>query len=202
MVASQAVVDLSGIRDTEQKLSELARAGGPLRRVIAGLAARLVEKQGWNRLGFARLGDYARERLGLSARSVQEFARVGARLGELPAVEGALVSGQLPWSKVRLLARFVSTEDAGAWVAYATTVGVRQLEGELRAADRGRWRRGRSGALKSDPKPLPGALAAASRFAGFGCASRHRFRSSGSGCRSTRPRSRVSRCRLATRSSG
>jgi hypothetical protein len=137
MVASRAVVDLSGIRDTEQRLSELARAGGPLRRVVAGLAARLVEKQGWSRLGFARLGDYARERLGLSARSVQEFARVGARLGELPALEGALVSGQLPWSKVRLLARFVTTEDAGAWVAYATRVGVRQLEGELRAADRG-----------------------------------------------------------------
>jgi hypothetical protein len=147
MLTSQAAVDLRGAGDTDERLSELARAAGPLRRVVAELATRLVEKQGWNQLGFARLGDYARERLGLSTRSVQEFARVGARLGELPALEAALVSGRLPWSKVRLLARFVSTEDAEAWSAFAARVNVRQLERELRAADRGSLA---AGALRRD----------------------------------------------------
>ena len=46
----------------------LARSGGPLRCALAALAGWLVARRGWERLGFARLGDYANERLGLSAR--------------------------------------------------------------------------------------------------------------------------------------
>ena len=64
----------------EQRLAALARAGGPLRRVIAALAGRLVERKAWQRLGYARLFDYARERLGRSARQFQELARVGRQL--------------------------------------------------------------------------------------------------------------------------
>ena len=122
---------------TEEELAALARAGGPLRRVMAGLAARLVERKGFQRLGYAQTRDYARERLGLSGRSVQELARVGRRLGELPGLEAALVSGALPWSKVRLLARFVTTDDEVRWIAHARKPGVRPLERELRAVDRG-----------------------------------------------------------------
>jgi len=94
-----------------------------------------------SRLGFARNRDYARERLGVSLRSLQEWARVGAGLAERPALEAALLSGRLPWSKVRLLARFVSTrvstEDERTWIAYAEGVSVKKLEHELRAVDRG-----------------------------------------------------------------
>ncbi len=61
----------------EDRLAELARAGGPLRRGMAALAALLVECKAWERLGYARLSDYARERLGRSARQLQELARVG-----------------------------------------------------------------------------------------------------------------------------
>jgi hypothetical protein len=109
--------------------------------VAVTLAARWVALQGWSRLGFARNGDYARERLGVSLRSLQEWARVGAGLAERPALEAALLSGRLPWSKLRLLARFlstrVSTEDERAWIAYAAGVSVKKLEHELRAVDRG-----------------------------------------------------------------
>ena len=121
----------------EDRLAALARAGGPLRRVMTALAGRLVERKGWERLGYARLSDYARERLGRSARQLQELARVGRQLEDLPALEAALVSGGLPWSKVRLLARFVVASDESRWIAYARDVSVRQLERELRAVDRG-----------------------------------------------------------------
>jgi hypothetical protein len=54
--------------------------------------------------GYARLSDYAVERLGVSARWLRSFARVGCAFHKLPWLEGALASGTLGWTKVRLLA--------------------------------------------------------------------------------------------------
>ena len=127
----------------EDRLAALARASGPLRRVLAALAVQWIDAGGeggekaWERLGYARLADHARERLGVSARTLQELARVGRRLEGLPRLEAALVSGELPWSKARLLARFVTAEDEAAWIGYARGVRVRALERALRAVDRG-----------------------------------------------------------------
>jgi hypothetical protein len=39
----------------EHRLVALARAGGPLRRVMVALAGRLAERKAWERLGYARL---------------------------------------------------------------------------------------------------------------------------------------------------
>ena len=135
-MAAPKVAAASG-RCVEDQLAELARSAGPLRRVVAALAGRLVERKSWGRLGYARLGDYARERLGVSGRSLQEFAKVDRALAERPRLEAALVSGRLPWSTVRLLARFVTAEDEARWIERATQVGVRVLERECRAVDRG-----------------------------------------------------------------
>jgi hypothetical protein len=123
--------------DAEQRLAELSRASAPLRRMMAAIAGRLVARQGWARLGYARPGDYARERLGLSVRTLQELARVDRAVSELPRLEAAWVSGRLPWSKVRLLARAASPDDEARWIATATRLGVRALERACRAVDRG-----------------------------------------------------------------
>lgn len=127
----------------EDRLVALARSSGPLRRVLAALAARLLDlrsaegESACERLGYARLGDYARERLGVSGRTLQELARVGRQLAGLPGLEAALVSGGLPWSKVRLLARFVTPDDEACWIARAYALRVRALERSLRSVDRG-----------------------------------------------------------------
>jgi hypothetical protein len=123
--------------DAEARLAELARSRGALRRVLAGLAEALVRRNGWERLGYVRIGDYARERLGLSGRSLRDLARVGRALGERPGLEAALVAGVLPWSKVRLLARFVGPDDERPWIARARGLSVRALERRVRAVDRG-----------------------------------------------------------------
>jgi len=84
-------------------------------------------------------GVYARERPGLSARQIQELARVHGALGKLPALEGALVSNDLSWSKVRELARVARPETEGAWIAEARRLSVRALAGrvcEYRARER------------------------------------------------------------------
>src|SRR4029450_6454290 len=67
-VEAIAVVRALQAPGVEDRLAELARAGARLRRALAALAGRLVATRAWDRLGYVRLRDYARERLGLSAR--------------------------------------------------------------------------------------------------------------------------------------
>jgi len=120
----------------EDRLAGLAGALGPLRRLLACVAERLIETKAHQRLCYARLGDYARERLGLSARQLQELARVHRALTGLPAVDRALLTNELPWSKVRLLARVATGEDEEAWIARAREMPTRRLEQEVRRSAR------------------------------------------------------------------
>jgi hypothetical protein len=125
--------------ELDRRLAALCRERAPLRAVIARIAARLVDERAWERIGYARLSDYAVERLGLSARSVRSLARVGWRLSFSPCLEDALVSGTLGWTKVRLLASLPhdEDEDEAAWVARARRVTAEELSKQVRAVDRG-----------------------------------------------------------------
>ena len=123
--------------ELDTTLAALCHERGPLRAVLARIASRLVSLRAWERIGYARLSDYAAERLGISARSVQSLDEVGARLGALPRLEDALVSGVLGWTKVRLLARLPRGEDEAAWIAHAPRVTAEELAREVRAVDRG-----------------------------------------------------------------
>ncbi|TMA25446.1 MAG: HNH endonuclease [Deltaproteobacteria bacterium] len=118
----------------ESRLAQLAAAVGPLRRVLAALAARWIETRGHERLCYARLSDYARERPGVSARQLQELARVGRALRDLPRLERALVANELPWSKVRLLVRVLeaSQGDEETWIALARVLSTQRLERAVR----------------------------------------------------------------------
>jgi hypothetical protein len=122
--------------ELDRTLSTLCREAGPLRAVLAHLARRLTVLRGWERLGFARLSDYASERLGLSGRTVRSLGEVGASLRSHPSLEHALVSGTLGWTKVRLLARLPESPMLD-WIAYAAKVTASQLSRSVRAVDRG-----------------------------------------------------------------
>ncbi len=113
------------------------RAQAPLRRVLARIAGRLVATKAWEPLGFARLSDWARERAGLSARSVYDLAHVDAALARLPRAEAAFVAGEISWSKLRLLCRVAEPADEARWLAFARRSPVHTLEREVRAVDRG-----------------------------------------------------------------
>ena len=136
-------VSLDAAEPAEDLLAELAASVGPLRRVLAAVAARLVATRAWERLCYARLSDYARERPGLSARQLQELARVHRALASLPALERALCANALPWSKVRLVTRVARPEDEEIWIERARALSVRRLEQVVREQARG------------DPEPEP-----------------------------------------------
>jgi hypothetical protein len=117
----------------EDRLAELAAAAGPLRRVLAAVAERVVATRAHERLCYARLSDYARERPGLSGRQLHELARVHRALAALPRLERALVANELPWSKARLVARVARGDDEEAWIVWARALSTRELEREVRS---------------------------------------------------------------------
>src|SRR3989442_12073199 len=84
-------------------LRRLARQEALCRLVLGRLVHRFLKRAGQHTLGFARLGDYTRERLGLSAREVQSLAAVAERAASLPATEAAFINGELSWTQLRLL---------------------------------------------------------------------------------------------------
>ena len=132
----------------EARLAQLTAASGPLRRTLAAVCSRLLDTQAFERLCYARLRDYARERAGVSARQLQDLAHAHRAFATLPALERALVANELPWSKVRLLVRVATPEDQSRWIERARMLSIRHLEQEVRAA------RGPSeGALDAEADP-------------------------------------------------
>jgi len=77
---------------------------------------------------------YARERLGLSGRELQDLARVVERLEALPAVARAFGEGALSWSRLRLLVIAATPETEAIWLARAQEKTVRGLNAAVAAA--------------------------------------------------------------------
>ena len=121
--------------DADAQLVALLRSQAPLRQGLAAIAGRLFATRAWQRLGYARSADYAAERAGCSARQLQELAHVDAALGALPQIDAALSSGQLPWTKGRLLCRVATPEDEGLWLEAASGLSAQALAREVRAVD-------------------------------------------------------------------
>ncbi len=118
----------------DQWLGRLARREHLCRQLLGRLARWFMRKKGHERLGFARLDDYARERLGLSGREVRSLAAVEGRLNGLRRVDAAFSAGELSWSKVRLLAAIATRSDEEEWLGRARTMSVRALQRAVREA--------------------------------------------------------------------
>jgi len=135
----------------DARLVELVRSGAPLRRALARIAGAFVERRAWEPLGFVRLADYARERPGLSARELHELAHVDAALAALPAVDAALASGRLGWTKARLLCRVATPEREAHWLAEARRLSATEL---ARRCARSTWgRSSRAGTSRATTSP-------------------------------------------------
>src|SRR3989454_2679712 len=114
-------------------LRRLARQEAQCRLVLGRLAHRFLKRAGQHTLGFARLGDYARERLGLSAREVQSLAAVAERAASLPATQAAFMRGELSWAQLRLLVGVAAPDTEAEWLARARGRTVRALGALVRA---------------------------------------------------------------------
>ena len=99
-----------------------------MRRELGCAARVLIERRLYRRIGFVRLSDYARERLGISGRALQEAAEVATRLDALPAISRAYDRSELSWARARVLCAIASVEDEEQWLEVARSRTVEELE--------------------------------------------------------------------------
>ncbi len=115
----------------DRLLRGLATREAFLRLRIAAGCATLCERKSYECLGFARLGDYARERFGVSAREVRSLATVGRRTARLPLLRTAFAEGRIGWTKLRLLTPKAAPETEAELLRIAEQMTTRELEAYL-----------------------------------------------------------------------
>ena len=104
-----ALVFLRG-QDADGRLRELGSARSAARPVLGALATAFLDRRANEALGYRSLGDYARAKLGVGARSVREWARVWRALQDLPHLRGGVLSGEVGWTVARLVVGLVTPE--------------------------------------------------------------------------------------------
>ena len=116
----------------DRELVILAGVEGHARMIQAHLVERMMAMRGWRSLGFVRLSDYARERLGLASRTLEEDAHVVRALATLPSLRVAFETRTLTWMKVRMLAHAATPANEEVLLLAATEMTTRELERFLR----------------------------------------------------------------------
>jgi len=117
------------------------------RPVLGALAGELVARRLHEPLGYRSLGDYARERLGVGARAVSDWARVWRALAPLPLLREAVVSGEVGFAVARLVVGLATPETESACLETVRGRTVRAVEAIVRAVREGE----RAGAAPATP---------------------------------------------------
>jgi len=116
----------------------LRAAGDRLALPLARAARGFCQARGWEKFGYARLRDHARERFGRSGRWVSDLAVLAEAFESLPGLAEALcgTDGGLPVGRVAalLIGRIASPESSGSWIALGRRVTVRELQGIVKTA--------------------------------------------------------------------
>jgi hypothetical protein len=113
------VSNLDRARRIDARLGELAAVQRGWDELLGHLCLLLLNTGLWRDMQFADLGHYARERLGMSARTVEKRAWLERRMWELPAIRQAMREGRIGYEKALLVARCESSEYVAAWIAIA-----------------------------------------------------------------------------------
>ena len=99
-----------------------------MRRELGDAARALMRARAYQRLGFVRLSDYARERFGVSARTLQDAAWLATRLDALPAISSAYDRSELSWAAARAICKVAVAATEEEWLAIARRSTVETLD--------------------------------------------------------------------------
>jgi hypothetical protein len=100
------------------------------------LALDFVRRRMATDLGFAGLGQWVAERLGMSLRAFQQRVWVERRLEALPRLRDAMERGELSYEKARLVAGVADGRTLHGWVRRAKGMTCAELERAVTAAER------------------------------------------------------------------
>ncbi len=131
----------------DRLLVQVARASGAIDVAIGEGLAALCSGDGPMRLGYSRIGDYARENLSIADRTALGMAKLARELRGRPLLRAALRSGEVSVKQAEAVLRVAVGEAEAAWVARAKRESVRSLmlavkgDGAGGAQDDERWER-------------------------------------------------------------
>src|SRR5882724_13223072 len=111
----------------DRYMRRLARQESLCRSVLGRIGDAFLRRRSHHRLGFARLGDYTRERLGISARELQSLAQVVTAMESLPRIRSAFERGEVSWAQVRILVDVATADTEEHWLSLASGRTVRAL---------------------------------------------------------------------------
>ncbi|HWE25198.1 MAG TPA: HNH endonuclease [Myxococcales bacterium] len=115
-------------------LTRVARGRAALDIAIGEGLLGLREGNRTMRFGYAGIGDYARERLGIAAGTALKLARRAERLRSVPLLRNAVWLGVISLSKTDAILPVARGEDEASWVERARRDTVRALEKAVRAS--------------------------------------------------------------------
>jgi 5-methylcytosine-specific restriction endonuclease McrA len=125
-------LSLEALAALDRELVRVAGGGGG-HRLRVGEALNELSRRGWHhQLGFSSLSAYVQERCNQPGRWSVECCALARRLEKLPVLRAALVSAELCWSKVDLVARRATPETEAGLAEQAARCTVRQLRDRLR----------------------------------------------------------------------
>jgi hypothetical protein len=105
---------------------------------LARAARAFVAASSWTPFGYARLGDFARERLRRSGRWLRDLGALDDAMRSLPPLADALTGddGGRPLGRVAalMIGRTASPESVDTWIALARCLTVRDLKEAIRRA--------------------------------------------------------------------
>jgi len=113
----------------DRELTALAGMESHGRLLQARIARRVIESRAWRPLGFVRLADYSRERVGLSSRTLEDDAQTLRRLDALPLLAAGLQCGQLSWTALQIVLRVANPGNERMLLDRAAAMTTRELEG-------------------------------------------------------------------------
>ena len=116
----------------DRLLVRVARGHGALDVTLGECLAAMAAGDRVLRLGFAGLGDYAREVLGIEARTALAMARLARELAERPLLQAAVRRGEVSPRLAQALLPLARGEAEAGWVARATQMTVREAEAAVK----------------------------------------------------------------------
>jgi hypothetical protein len=127
------VGDLDRARRIGARLGELAAMQRDWDELVGHLGYIIVSVGLWRDLGFADVGHYTTERLGMSERAFEQRVWLERRLWELPDVRQAMRDGKIGYAQARVIAT-CDEDEAAAWIEKAQHMTVITLQRAIEAA--------------------------------------------------------------------
>jgi hypothetical protein len=128
----------------DARLRRLVAARAGWDETFGDLACTFVRRGMCRRLGFANLGHYVRERLGMGRRAFEQRVWLERRMEALPQLRDALARGQISYEQARLVAGVAGFSTVNAWIHRAEGSTCVQLRDAVAAErDAQMWARRR-----------------------------------------------------------